>query len=693
MAAATIERLYKVTVDGNEAVRQLQKIAGSTQAVDSKLAAFGETVKKAGAALGAAFVVDRIVSGFQSVVDSMDKLVKASQEVGVAAENLQALRYAAEASGASAEELDKGLQKLSQGMQDIESGTTSAAKALRAMGVTGADTADQAFAKIADAFAEMPDGAQKTALAIDIFGKAGARLIPTLNAGREGLREFAKEARELGLVMSQEAIRAAEHFNDQMDMLANIGKATAQSFVTGMLPALQAIAAEMIDTTKGGDAMVKWGRLVGDVFIKVAEAVTLVVGGFRKVGTAIGVIVADIASGFEAGPVFAERWAAAMGEIDDETATTFEKLHKRLEDAQDAMRAFVGPMMPAEVAADRLAKKLAEEAAAAKEAAEAAREANDAWDEFIAQQDKIEQVGREVTASLEDEKQATVGLNAARAAMLNTDTKLAEAQQRQRDASRQATDIIDAQIKAQEDAQLVMQGMIELTRTGTEEQKKAAGAWLAHALEIKNAAPVMQEWIDTQAALSSGWERFLDTLASGSVTAAQAFKAMAQSIIADLLKIWSKKFILDMLANIFGSSTGGGGVSTEGGANVAVGGVFNEGTLTRFATGGILNQAVRLPMALMGEAGPEAVMPLRRGADGRLGVEAGGGSARALNVQIINQVAEAQVSARRDSSGDLQVLVEATKKSLAADVRRGGTDFSRAAEGAWRLSRGQAAPF
>jgi hypothetical protein len=73
-------------------------------------------------------------------------------------------------------------------------------------------------------------------------------------------------------------------------------------------------------------------------------------------------------------------------------------------------------------------------------------------------------------------------------------------------------------------------------------------------------------------------------------------------------------------------------------------------------------------------------------------VDAGGGGAVALNVAIHNHT-DAQVSARRDGAGDLQIVIEQARKAIAADFRRGGNDVSRAAEAAWRLSRGAAAPF
>lgn len=82
-----------------------------------------------------------------------------------------------------------------------------------------------------------------------------------------------------------------------------------------------------------------------------------------------------------------------------------------------------------------------------------------------------------------------------------------------------------------------------------------------------------------------------------------------------------------------------GGALAGGIANVlpfADGAPFAQGRVMPFATGGIVSGPVTFPMrggtGLMGEAGPEAILPLRRGPDGRLGVDAGQGGGRPVNV-------------------------------------------------------------
>lgn len=82
------------------------------------------------------------------------------------------------------------------------------------------------------------------------------------------------------------------------------------------------------------------------------------------------------------------------------------------------------------------------------------------------------------------------------------------------------------------------------------------------------------------------------------------------------------------------------------------GGAFTQGKVMPFAKGGVVGQPTMFPMrggrGLMGEAGPEAIMPLARGPDGRLGVQAGGGG-RSVNVVMNITTPDVQGFARSQS--------------------------------------------
>ncbi|MBG6164973.1 lambda family phage tail tape measure protein [Labrenzia sp. EL_195] len=110
------------------------------------------------------------------------------------------------------------------------------------------------------------------------------------------------------------------------------------------------------------------------------------------------------------------------------------------------------------------------------------------------------------------------------------------------------------------------------------------------------------------------------------------FKAMIDSMVKDLVKLMWQLLIVKPLMNMLTGGLGGGlgGLGGLGAGMYADGGAFSGGReIQAFANGGVVNKATMFPMSggktgLMGEAGPEAIMPLTRGANGKLGVQAAG---------------------------------------------------------------------
>ena len=100
------------------------------------------------------------------------------------------------------------IKKLATGMLEAATGSEASAQNFEALGVAVQNQdgtlrdSEQVLLDLADRFQAMPDGAEKAALAVDIFGKAGAEMIPFLNQGREGIGALKQEAAELGLQLS-----------------------------------------------------------------------------------------------------------------------------------------------------------------------------------------------------------------------------------------------------------------------------------------------------------------------------------------------------------------------------------------------------------------------------------------------------------------------------------------------------------
>ena len=137
--------------------------------------------------------------------------------------------------------------------------------------------------------------------------------------------------------------------------------------------------------------------------------------------------------------------------------------------------------------------------------------------------------------------------------------------------------------------------------------------------------------------LSSSLTRALDKL----VFKGESFSSVLKDVALGL----SRSTVSAALSPISSAISSGAGSLLSGALGFADGGAFSSGRVRAFAKGGVVNGPTVFPMrsgvGLMGEAGPEAIMPLTRGADGKLGVaSSGGASAPKIVVNIATQDAD-----------------------------------------------------
>ncbi|MFN4176420.1 hypothetical protein [Phenylobacterium sp.] len=221
----------------------------------AELSGFGKVAGVAGAAIGAALAGTAVAVGaaIKATIDRAEELGETAQKIGVPVDELSKLKHAADMSGVSMEGLSTGLKRLSANMMEAAGSTEGkAARAFQALGVSVVDAngalrpTSAVVQDLAGEFAGMEDGAGKTALAMAIFGKSGADLIPMLNEGKDGVAALMTEAEQLGLVIDEKTARAADAFNDNLQRLGLVQQGVVTQITAGMLPGLESLSAMMV---------------------------------------------------------------------------------------------------------------------------------------------------------------------------------------------------------------------------------------------------------------------------------------------------------------------------------------------------------------------------------------------------------------------------------------------------------------
>ncbi|HEX7123451.1 MAG TPA: hypothetical protein VF178_13830 [Gemmatimonadaceae bacterium] len=253
--------------------------------------------------LGVALSAAGLGAMVKSALDSADALSKLSQRVGITVESLSLLMPAAELSGVSAEKFEGGLRRLAARMLEAATGSAEAARGFEALGVAFRNqdgslrATDQVLLDLADRFKTMPDGAEKTALAMQVFGKSGADLIPFLNQGRDGVEALTAEMQALGLQIGGDTAAQAEVFNDALAKVRMAVGSIANRVIEDFLPAMNQMAEGMVESAKQGGTL----RQILDGIVYVLKLLALGAATVGKAFVALGeAIGAGMAAAVEA---------------------------------------------------------------------------------------------------------------------------------------------------------------------------------------------------------------------------------------------------------------------------------------------------------------------------------------------------------------------------------------------------------
>lgn len=225
-------------------------------AATAKSKAFSNSLKST---LAGAFSVAAIAAYTRHVIETVSHIEDLSQKVGVGTETLQELDYAAKQSGSSLDAVANSFRALSKArLEALQDKNSKAGQAFGAMGISSGDlkseNLEQTWKRIAETIRTTDFGAAELAIVDELLGRAAGELLPMFKAGVE---QSSEEARNLGLIISDEVVSSIDDAGDAIDRMATKLKAT-------VAPAIKYIVDRMRDLYDLADLMVgNIGAIIG----------------------------------------------------------------------------------------------------------------------------------------------------------------------------------------------------------------------------------------------------------------------------------------------------------------------------------------------------------------------------------------------------------------------------------------------
>jgi len=254
---------FTINAETAEAAARVTEFFKSAGEGFEKLSGAGDFLSEIGGKIAAAFTVGAIVEFTREAINSAEQMGKLAQKTGQTIQTLNGLREQAHQLGISFEEVgttmgifsDKTFAAVRMGGQ--------AGQVFRDLGIRLLDSTGRLksmgdlLSEVAEKFKGMPDGPNKTAAAMDLFGRSGRELIPILNQGSEGMERMRME----GGGITPEMVREATEFNRVLRELTEDFENIGRRLVMQVVPSLK----EFVEWLRAGVLAAEVGRF-GEFF-------------------------------------------------------------------------------------------------------------------------------------------------------------------------------------------------------------------------------------------------------------------------------------------------------------------------------------------------------------------------------------------------------------------------------------------
>jgi len=272
------------------------RLSGALRRAQRRLRAFGAGVRQVGLRLVAAgaAALGPLAATVRVFTKAGDELEKMSRRTGLSVEALSELGFAAEQSGADLATLEKGVRTMQRAVNDLGRGLSTQTDAFGDLGLTMADleglSPEEQFKLIAERLSQVEDASKRAAIAQQIFGRAGTRLLPLMEAGARGIAALQEEARRLGLTISTETAKDAARLTDAFNIVRRVLRITAITVGSALAPALEALAGRVTRIAIVTNEWIKRNRQLVVTAAKIAIGVVAVGSALIALGLLLALV-------------------------------------------------------------------------------------------------------------------------------------------------------------------------------------------------------------------------------------------------------------------------------------------------------------------------------------------------------------------------------------------------------------------
>lgn len=231
----------------------------------SELASMQKKFKTAGIAIAGSLTA--IAAGMFAIAKQTaaagDVFQKMAIRTGVSTQALSEFAHVAELSGTNIQEVEKSLIRMQKVAYDASNGLTSAKDTFTALGISATDVngnlkdSGQLFEEVLDGLRGIENQAQRSAVAQEVFGKSGTKLLTIVNESADSVKRLREEARQLGITFDQKAADDAARFNDELDRFNKSIKGLSMELGKVLLPVISDLADRYVKFIKGARGLLE----------------------------------------------------------------------------------------------------------------------------------------------------------------------------------------------------------------------------------------------------------------------------------------------------------------------------------------------------------------------------------------------------------------------------------------------------